>query len=490
MKILLILPAADQYRITTKADRVPKRKMLRFSILPLITVATLTPSTHSVHICDENVEPIDFETDADVIGISFMTALAPRAVEIAVQFRKKGKIVIAGGCHPTLCPEEIIRYFDAVVVGDAEILWPKVLQDIRNGSHKLIYRHSKTCSLAHTPAPRRDLFQKNARHYSTTNAVQIGRGCVHKCTYCSITAAHCATYRSRPIRDVIDELKHLPRDVIFVDDNIISNIDYAKTLFKEMIPLKKRWVSQCSLEIADDEDLLQLARAARCQGLFIGIETSNKKNLISANKDFNAEKDLQKRIDAIRKAKIGIIASIIVGMDNDDVFVFEDTLKFLKRSNIDAIQVNIMTPLPGTPLYDEFLAARRIIDYDYSHYDFRHVVIKPAKMKSRQLQAGADWLYRKFYRLDKILFRTLNSLWQLGPIKALLSFRLNMTYRYDNKREHIVGYNPAEENRTKTIFLFNRKNRGRSFALQPFRAFNKGIHIKKCGSLNSSNEHI
>jgi radical SAM superfamily enzyme YgiQ (UPF0313 family) len=207
--------------------------------------------------------------------------------------------------------------------------------------------------------------------------------------------------------------------------------------------MNKRWISQCSIEIADDPELLELAHKAGCRGLFIGIETISSENLADVEKQFNDPNDYHRRIRTIRQAGIGIQAGVIVGLDSDDITVFERTLHFLQHNHIDALQLAILTPQPGTRLRDEFEAAGRIIDYDWSHYDYRHTVIKPAKMTQRQLQNGADWLYNQFYRLDRILVRTLHAALTCGPICAYLTWRLNITYRYDNRRESIVGVNPA-----------------------------------------------
>jgi len=443
MKVLLVLPAAEHLRVTGVDAPVPKRKMLRFSILPLTTVAALTPAEHDVTLCDENVEPLDFDTDIDVVGISFMTALANRAYEIADEFRRRGKTVVAGGYHPTLWPEEAAEHFDAVVVGDAEGLWPRVLEDIACGTPRKFYRHAEPPDLSSVPVPRRDLTSRTARHYVTTNAVQTGRGCRHGCRYCSVTAFHHRTHRTRPLEHVLGELHGIPRNFMFVDDNIIADREYAKKLFLAMVPMKKRWVSQCSLEIADDPELLALARRAGCRGLFIGVETLSPANLARFDKGFNRADRYLERIAAIRRARIGVQASIMVGMDGDEVEVFERTLKFLDEARVDALQLNILTPLPGTPLFERFRREGRIIDTDWSHYDFRHTVIRPAKMTSLQLQAGADWLYRQFYRLDRIVVRTVRSLLACGPLAAYQAWRLNLTYRYDNRREGVVGYNPA-----------------------------------------------
>ncbi len=448
MKILLVLPAGRNVRVTRENPTVPKRKMLRFSVLPLTIVAALTPCEHEVRIVDENVEPLDFTSDADVIGITFMTALAPRAYEIAHQFRDQRKVVIGGGYHPTLCPSEALEHFDSIVMGDAEGLWPQLLQDIQTGKLRRRYEHSSCVDEAplDSPVPRRDLLAGKAGHYVTINAVQAGRGCRHACRYCSVSAFHRQRYRNRRLEDVLVELKGLPRDLIFVDDNIMADRDYARNLFRKMIPLHKRWVGQCSIEIADDAELLGLAAAAGCCGFFIGIETLNTGNLAGMNKTFNDSARYAERLARIRRKGIGVIAGIIVGLDEDDETVFERMLGFLQKSRIDALQLNILTPLPGTPLFTDMKGSGRITDPDWSHFDFRHVVFQPSQLTARELQAGADWLYAQFYRLDRIYWRFMRNVLAFRWQTALLGLRLSLTYRYDNKREGIRGWNPSGKN--------------------------------------------
>ncbi len=447
MKILLVLPAADHLRVRPGDPAVPRRGMLRFSILPLTAVAAVTPPPHRVEICDENVEALDFDRDADVVGISFMTAIAPRAYEVAREFRARGKTVVAGGYHPTFLPEEAALHFDAVVAGEAEEVWPRVLEDIEAGRLEKVYRAPGPADLSRVPVPRRDLAAPHARHYVTTDAVQTGRGCLHGCRYCSISAFHSRVHRSRPLPNVLEELRGIPRHFMFVDDNIIADPEYARELFRAMAPLGKRWVSQCSIRIADDPELLDLARAAGCVGLFIGLETLSEANLAALGKGVNGSGDYRSRIATIRRKGIGIVAGIMVGMDGDGPAVFGGLLRFLDHARIDAIQVNILTPLPGTALFEEFRREGRIFDLDWSHYDFRHVVIRPGRMTPRELQDGADWLYRRFYRLDRILLRAARSLFTLGLLPAFLSLKLNLTFRYDNLREGIVGRNPARPGR-------------------------------------------
>ncbi|MFH1724910.1 MAG: radical SAM protein [Elusimicrobiota bacterium] len=442
MKILLVLPAMARYRVVPGGE-VPERKMLRFSVLGLTTVAALTPPEHEVRICDENVEPLDFESDADVVGVTFMAGLAPRAYEIAREFQRRGTLTVAGGYHPTLLPEEASRHFDIVVVGEAEGVWPRVVRDIERGGFRRVYRSDNPPDLATVPVPRRDLLERNGRHYVTTNAVQTGRGCRHGCRFCSISAFFKGTHRTRPLDKVLAELAGVPRGFMFVDDNIIGDPDYAKALFRAMIPMRKRWVSQCSLKIADDPELLALAHAAGCRGLFIGIESTAAENLAAVRKDINDPGEYRGKIRVIHEAGIAVQAGMIVGLDSDDVTVFERDLRFLQEAKLDALQLAILTPLPGTKLHEDFEKAGRIIDRDWSHYDFRHPVIRPKRMTPQQLQEGADWLYDQYYRLDRIILRTLRMAFTVGLTSAYLGWRLNLTYRYNNKREGIVGRNPA-----------------------------------------------
>ncbi len=442
MKILLVLPAGESVRVRPGAP-VPRRAMLRFSVLSLTVVAALTPPEHEVRLVDENVEPLDFEADVDLVGISFMTALAPRAYEIADAFRARGRTVVAGGFHPTFLPGEAAQRFDAVVVGDAEGQWPELLRDLQRGRLRRLYRRAEACDPAAIPVPRRELTTHTARHYATTSAVQAGRGCLHACRYCSITAFHGQKRRMRPLASVVDEVRGLPRHFMFVDDNIIGDREYALTLFRALAPLGKRWVSQSSILIADDPELLRLARRAGCCGLFIGLESLRPASLHAVGKDFVDCQAYARRIAAIRRMGIGVIAGMIVGLDDDDVGVFQETVRFLDRARVDALQLNILTPLPGTPLFEELDQAGRIVDRDWSHYDFRHAVIRPARMTREELQAGADWVYREFYRPGRILRRALSALVTLGPLPAWLCLRLGLTYRRDNRDQGIVGWNPA-----------------------------------------------
>lgn len=442
MRILLILPAASKVSVTHLKGRIPRRAMKRFSVIPLLTVAAATPPGHEITICDENVQPVDLEADVDLVGITMMTAVANRGYEIAAAFRGRGIPVVAGGYHPTLAPEDVLPHVDAMVAGDAELAWPKVIEDAERGRLMRLYNEPCT-SLEGLPHPRRDLLQTTAHHYATTNAVQAGRGCRHGCSYCSISAFSERKHLFRPVQEVVDEIRTLKGDLIFVDDNIIASPENARELFTALIPLKKRWVSQCSITIADDPDLLKLAHRSGCRGLFIGIESIEQNNLKLVSKEFNNAKNNKKRARVIHRAGIGIVAGMIVGMDHDGPECFEKTLRFLQSAGIECLQLNILTPLPGTPLFRNYERSGRIVDQNWEHYDFRHCVIRPVRMTAEELQDGADWLYRQFYRLDRVVRRTLRTLFTVGPAAAWLGLKLNLCYRYDNRTQHIVGRNPA-----------------------------------------------
>lgn len=454
MKIYLILPAVDHLRVTSEAAKVPRRNMLRFSVLALTTIAALTPNHHEVVLCDENTGPVDYDINADLVGISFMTGLAARAYELAAHFRERNILTVAGGFHPTLNPGETGRHFDIVVSGEAEDTWPGLLEDVERNRYRPLYRSRFCDSLEQVPAPRRELL-RNRQHYVTTDAVQTGRGCNHRCKFCSVTAFFNHCHRSRPLDKVMAEVESAGRTFMFVDDNIIADREFASALFRRMAPLKKRWVSQCAIQIAEDDELLRLAAEAGCIGLFIGIESVNPDNLEDMDKSFNHVEAYASKIRRIRKAGIGVQAGMIVGLDSDDLSVFRRNLEFLQKNRIGALQLAILTPQPGTPLREIFVRDNRIIDNDWRHYDYRHTVIRPRNMSAGQLQNGADWLYTQFYRLDRVILRTLGTLFRIGWRPAVLTWKMNLTYRYDLKRLGVRGRNPELNGDTKPEALSN-----------------------------------
>jgi len=428
VKLLLINPTAPQWRAHSNNMPYKRTKVFRFSMLSSLYVAAAMPSYVDTQIVDEDVEPIDFDTDADIIGISFMTFNAPRAYEIAERFRKeKSKTVIFGGYHPSFMPEEAIKHADAVCIGEAETNAPRMIEDFIAGRLHPFYS-SEPSDLKGLPIPNRSLIRKSA--YITPYAVQATRGCSNRCTFCSITAFFNNTFRTRPVHEVVDELKSVGRQVLFMDDNIISNTAYAKELFAKIAPLKKRWFSQCSIRIAYDNELLRLASASGCCGMFIGLESLSQNNLIHCNKNFNRACEYIWAIDKIHSAGIGVFAGIVFGMDNDTPSVFEKTLAFLNESKADALQATILTPFPGTPLFEELERKGRIITKDWSKYDFNNVVFEPKNMSKSMLKDGHDLVLKEFYSRRSVLRRIINAFGYLSPwIVLKAAGPLNIHYR-------------------------------------------------------------
>jgi len=429
IKFLLISPTSPTWRAADKG-RPPGRKVFRFSMLSSLQVAAALPPWVETRIVDEDVEPIDFGTDADVIGISFMTYNAPRAYEIADRFRlDRKKPVVAGGYHPTFLPHEAILHADAVCIGEAESNVPRMMEDFRVGRLEPFYR-SELVDLRGLPRADRRLIKKGA--YITPDVLQATRGCPYGCKFCSIAVFHRKRIRTRPVEEVIDELRTLGRNVVFMDDNIIGDHDYARELFSAMIPLRKRWFSQCGIGVAYDEDLLRLASRSGCRGLFIGLESLSQDNLNGWQKEEARVRDYIRLIGRLHRAGIGVYAGFVFGSDRDTPAVFKATLEFLCEANVDALQATRLTPFPGTPLFDEMDRQGRIFDKDWSHYDFFNVVFEPRHMSVETLDRGTAWVLREFYARRRVARRFWRQLGYLDPtafIRAVVPLTLGYRQR-------------------------------------------------------------
>ena len=397
-------------------------------MLPSLYVAASMPDFVETKILDEDVEPVDFNTEADIVGFSFMTYNAPRAYELADSFRKLGKTVIFGGYHPSFMPDEAIRHADSICIGEAESNVPKMIQDFLNGNLQQFYKND-LFDLSQLPEINRSLIQN--RNCLTTNALPATRGCVHHCDFSSVGSFHRYKIRTRPVGNVIDEIKTLGKHVLFMDDNIALNNEYAKELFSALIPLKKRWYSQCGMNITDDEELLDLASKSGCRGLFVGFESLSQQSLANYNKHSNRKHDYMEVVKKLHDKKIGIFAGFVFGCDEDGPDVFENTLDFLLDANIESLQSTRLTPFPGTPLFEKLDKEERIIDKDWSHYDFFHVVFEPKKMTREMLHAGTAWIQQQFYSSKNILRRIRRTFGYLHPdLIARAVIPLNLGYRF------------------------------------------------------------
>ena len=441
-KVLIVCPAPEACR-TGKRKRSIVSRFFRHTRLSLLTVAAATPPEWDVDIVDEYISPIDFQKDYDCAAVSFMTAGAPRAYEIAEIFKRKHIPVIAGGYHPTFRPNEVLKHFDSVCVGDAEQSWPVILSDIGKGILKKIYESNPECSLSNIPIPRRDLLSTS--DYHTRNTVQTSRGCPNTCKFCSITAFHKGIYRHRPIAEIIKEIEKLSgKLIIFIDDNIISDRTFALQFFAELAKLERNWFSQAELKIARDSQLLDAAVKSGCRGIFAGLESLSNVNLKKMNKGFSQADDYMSSIEILHNSGIAVEAGFAFGFDDDTTDVFEETLNFLIESSVEVAQITILTPFPGTPLYNNFDAKRRILTKEWQYYDFNHVVFRPKNMSPKELQQGTDMVIDKFYSMKNITKRVKASFSYLGTRTTLglvlpLSLAIRKRVTTWEKRPTICG---------------------------------------------------
>jgi radical SAM superfamily enzyme YgiQ (UPF0313 family) len=408
--------------------------VFRFSVLPSLQVAASMPPDVETRILDEDIEPVDFGAAADLVGVSCMTFNAPRAYQIADRFREERRLpVVLGGFHPTFLPKEAIRHADAVCMGEAEGSVPRLIGDFAAGRLQPFYR-SEPVDLAGLPVPDRRLLRKHA--YVTPDVLQATRGCPYRCSFCSIAAFHRFHMRTRPVEEVTAELQGLGRNVIFMDDNIIGDRDYALELFAAMTPLGKRWFSQCGIGIAEDAELLGAAVRSGARGFFVGLESLSQDSLDGWGKRSNRARAYRHLVGRLHAAGLGVYAGFMFGGDSDTPAIFRDTLEFLVDADVDALQATRLTPFPGTALFDEMDRAGRIVDRYWGHYNFAHVVFEPLHMSPETLDRGTAWVLREFYARRRVARRWLRQLRYLNAVAfTRVSLPLNLGYRHRLSRD-------------------------------------------------------
>jgi radical SAM superfamily enzyme YgiQ (UPF0313 family) len=392
-----------------ESRRLRRGRLIQFPQLTMPLIAALTPSKHTVSHTDEIVEPVRFDVPADLVAITAPTPSAPHAYSLAREFRRRGIPVVIGGPHATALPDEAARYADAVAVGEAEDTWPRILDDARRGMFEPVYVSTRQASLAGMPAPRWDLIRGRRYGKSVTIAT---RGCPHTCDYCSIPLLYGpGTLRYRPIDDVVREIATSPtRAVVFWDDNIGANPRYAKELFQALTPLKKWWTSQCTANAARDDEFIALAARSGCKALFLGFESISQESLQLTNKGHNRVADYRRVIATMHRHGIAVHLGIMFGFDQDDVGIFRRTADFLDETCVDVATVSMVVPMPGTPTFRRLNADGRILTTDWSKYDGKkHCVFEPARMSPRELEAGTEWVARRFYSTRSIVARLAGS---------------------------------------------------------------------------------
>jgi len=392
-RILLVSP--DPNRLGNRPHYIKLAKTL-FPPLGLLAVAGCTPPEYEVALLDENTTRLDYGAPCDLVGLTACTASAPRAYEIAAGFKKRGKTVVMGGIHATALPEEALRHVDCVGVGEAEGYWPRLLEDWAAGRLEQVYRNETYPSLERMPIPRRDLVRGSA--YYLTNTVQTSRGCPYRCSFCSVHKFFGGRYRMRPVDDVMEEVQGLPRGgpLIFVDDNIFGRRERAAALMERLAPLGFEWFGQASMDTLQDDDFLSLAGRSGCRLLFVGFESLSEENLSDMNKPFNKPAQAAEIVERLHRHGIGCLGAFIVGLDHDDEGVFERIVQFVTEIHLDAVQIAILVPIPGTD--DAERLAERIFDHDYAKRDGSHIVFYPRRISPPVvMEERLQWAYQEIY---------------------------------------------------------------------------------------------
>ncbi len=420
MKLLLVQPKNDR----SYWGGVSRSGKAGFVRLNLPTIAALTPGDWEVEVLDARVRDIDYGAKADLVGVTGLTSEIPSAYAIADGFRKAGTKVVMGGVHVSALPEEALGHADSVVIGEAELVWGRLLDDFKRGELRSRYKAGNLCDMGEMAIPRRGLLDRGM-FGSGFNTLQATRGCPFNCDYCTVTAFFGNKFRVRPVDTVISEIRGLAaREFFFMDDNIAGRPAYAKELFEKLIPLKVKWGSQASITMAKDPELLRLYARSGGRYAFIGFESLSQKNLDKMRKGWNSAKDYKESIKKIHDAGINIIGSFVFGLDEDDSTVFRNTLDFIMEANIDAAQFHILTPLPGTVTYSTLEREGRITERDWEKYHTGEVVFKPKGMTAEELQRGYYWIFHNTYSVSNILRRSLRSPFGIPHrIAANLSYR-------------------------------------------------------------------
>lgn len=402
MKILFILASDKNYRCNNIFSINNG-----FAPLSLTTIAASVPEKYhaEIRIIDEGMQKVNYDKlNYDIVGISCCASSSNRAYELAQYWKTRGAYTIIGGYHATLCPQEVSMHCDSVISGFGENIFPQVLEDIICGNTQKIYHADCMQKLGNT-LPRRDLIKTIP--YWAKNTIYATRGCVNKCKYCSVSNFTKSNYIKRPIGEVINEIKSCKfKKLFFLDSNFTADREYAKELMTALIPLKLKYYADVTFDIYSDNELMELLRQSGCFEVFIGFETFSNNNLCTNNKNQNKTDFYENCVKTFHYHNIAITGGFMVGMDNDT----EENLRLLPEYTadlrIDVIRYTVFTPLPGTPLFEQYKKENRLLTYNYDYYDLMHVIHKPLNIDPRKLQEIFAWIWSDSYTMKRILYRT------------------------------------------------------------------------------------
>ncbi len=404
MKVALVNPTIG---------RINNSKSYRKWVLEPLSLAALagvTPKNIDISIFDDRIEDVDFDVQTDLVGISVETTTALRSYEIAKDFRQKGVPVVLGGFHPTLMPQEAKQHADAIVIGQAEEVWPKLLEDFSNGQMNSSYKGSQNGFLNGTK-PNKAVFGN--KKYLPFSLIETGRGCIYSCDFCAVREFFDGDYYSRPVDSVTREITESgKRNILIVDDNIASKKGHLEELCEELIPLKVNWASQASVSVCEDDHLLDLMQRSGCKGLLLGLESLNEDNLKQMNKAANLKrKDYSKSIAKLRSRGIRTYGSFVVGYDSDTPKTINETLNFAVAEKLAISNLYLLTPLPSTPLYSRLQEEGRLLKSnwwtDYGH-QYGDITFMPKNFSPQELKTLCDNARREFYSWKSIFSRSLD----------------------------------------------------------------------------------
>jgi radical SAM superfamily enzyme YgiQ (UPF0313 family) len=423
MRILLVMPHPN-----------PKRSIFSRFQYPSTTLqqlAAITPKEHHVDIIDERYENLNLTKSYDLVGISILTYSAYRGYEIADEIRKIGIPVVFGGYHASLMPDEVKQHADSVVIGEAELTWPQLLKDAQRGALQPFYKSSRIVNAEEIPPARHDI-----GNYTFWEAIQASRGCPTGCEFCAMNIVEGKIFRGRPIRNVLEEIKNISaKKIFFADASLTINPKYSKELFRAMKDMNKKLHCFGNINVlARDDEFLQLSRDAGVEKWYLGIESISQQNIDQAGKGTNTVENYAKAIKKIRAHDMLVTGFFIFGLDFDTLETFDNTLKAIYEWELDEASFSILTPYPGTRLFERYKKEGLITSYDWSQYEEGKVNFKPKNMTQEELLEGIQRIAMDFYSIKECLKRSLNVRPKTPPmiLSALLT---NMSVRSFYKRE-------------------------------------------------------
>jgi radical SAM superfamily enzyme YgiQ (UPF0313 family) len=423
MKIDIIIVYIQRYRKGHEVHFVPP--------LTGIHLAALTPKHHTVRVIHQQVEAVNLDSDADVIVLSFFSGFAPEAYRLAAEYRNRGKLVIAGGPHVTFAPEEALQFVDSITIGEGESVWAQMIEDLEGNCLQRRYV-GEAIPLTNIPTPRYDLLPSQ---YIIRRVVQATRGCPFTCSFCTVPVLN-PGFRTRPVADVLSDIRYnefkwwWQRKIVwFWDDNLTANRSYIKDLLRQMIPLKKWWLTQASMDITNDDELLDLMRDSGCIGIFFGIESFGKESLIDAGKRQNKVADYRSKIDKLHDRGISVMAGFISGLDGDTPESIRDMAKQLDEIGVDVPFLSILTPFQGTPSYAKMMATDRLRpDLGWEFYNGYNVTFMPNKMSPDELLSAHRDLWRQAFSVRASFRRIRRSLFTLRWGAMMMCGIMNLFY--------------------------------------------------------------